>query len=484
MKKRSSLSLLFLLVVVLWAAACHSPATQDEKNESKVATAKTEGQFEHGNKPRDFDYPTGGVELGQGWTSNDGRKVNSKCIDFSVKQDSAQEKSFDGKLIVDKSSLMTQLDVSAESRVQGVVGSGGAKVHFVSSVQVDQEQSNFSVHAQVRNGANYVTPQTNGTVDLSPRYRKLAHKDLAEFRRQCGDSYVSTIFGGAELSAVLTFHVYKLDEKKSISASVEGSGLGGVVSANGSANQTMHKYSESSQFTVSYYEAGGSGDPIPANQEGLIKVIESLPQLAASAPKNFTIRAERYDRLPSWPDKKSDWLYTRYEDIASQYEKLSSLYDSVEIMIQNPNDYVLGRGVSQENLRAMAVKLLDHMKNLKMKAKACLDSSGADCVIENADAISDYEYRVLLPVRYVACQGCIDLDAANQARDRAQKIWADRIAFWRAFAEEKRIDEKQKFWGNMTQGEYAAYMQAKANADIGSRPNIQRRFDQRYHRSG
>jgi hypothetical protein len=452
---------LFLTTVLLLMILCTSSCM---KKESEVPPIKSPDKVAHVTKPRDFDYPKGGIELGQGWSSNEGRKMNPRCIVFSPRQDPAEETVFDSKQVVDKSLLMEQLDVSAEARVKAIVGSGGAKVHYVSSVQVDQEQSNFSAHARVDNGAYYVAPQQNGQIDLSEHYAQMARTNLAEFRRECGDSYVSAIYGGAEIWAFLTFHVYSIDEKKAISESIDGSGWGGVVSASGEANKTMRRYSESKQFTVSYYKGGGNGDPIATDQEGLINAIKSLPNSAKSAPKYFTITVERYDRLPSWPDKKSDWLYTNYEDIASQYEKLSSLNDSVETMIKTPSDYVLGRGVSIATLQTIEVALLDHMKSLKKRANDCLGSDGANCSIDRADEVSDYEFRIQLPVRYVACQGCIDLDKANKSRDQAKLTLDARYAAERGFGSWLHVSDPERFAGDRTHPEQAAYNQALAIA--------------------
>lgn len=455
-----------LSFLALASVGCHPSGTVDHSDESgKLSGSPVQSSDpvvrSDGKKPRDVDYPDGGVELGQGWESTAGQKTNASCIDFTEAKDLAQDKTLDLKEVTDKSSLMNQLDVSAEAQVKGIAGSASAKVKFVSSTKVDEEQSNFSVHARVLNGANFVGPPKSGQIDLKPSYRRLAHSNLTQFLQQCGDSYVLGLIGGAELSAILAFHVYQVDEKKALSVSVSGSGWN-TFEASGSVSQTMNKYASSSQFSILYHEAGGSGDPIPTTQEGLVQVIHGLPSLAQSAPKYFTIKLARYDTLPSWPDKKSDWLYTQYAAIASQYGKFSSLHESVVTMIAKPDDYILDHGVSRSDLDQIEGQLLDHLKRLKQKSADCLDSSGANCKIQSQDKVSDYEYRIRLPIRKVACPAYISLQAAIADAPVKHQQYLKVLNYYQQLAEQLRIEKKQDFWGPNSAPARAADEQAAA----------------------
>jgi hypothetical protein len=363
--------------------------------------------------------------------------------------------------VTDKSSLTNQLDISAEASVNGIAGSASAKMKYVSSVKIDEEQSNFAVLARVTNGSEYVIPTKQGVVDLKPEFARLAKRDLAGFYRQCGDSFVSARMGGAELSAVLSFHVYSVDEKKALSVSVHGSGWGSI-DASGSVSQSMTKYSSTSQFSVSYHEAGGSGDPIPTDQAGLITKIHSLPELAKSAPKYLKIEITRYDSLHSWPSKRSDWLYNAYEVISSQYQRFSSLHESVVRMLQSPSEYVLDKGVTLSDLATLEGQLLARSQSVKKRARECIDSSGTNCTLSTEDQVSDYTFRVRMPIRRAACPACVALDNATQDAAVKLKAWRDAIKYYAAMAEALRINEKQKFWDAQTQNERLAANNAAA----------------------
>jgi hypothetical protein len=57
------------------------------------------------------------------------------CVDFSRVQDAAQDKTMQIVSVDDKSSLMNQLEVSAEVQVKAIGGSGSAKTDFVRNVE-------------------------------------------------------------------------------------------------------------------------------------------------------------------------------------------------------------------------------------------------------------------------------------------------------------------------------------------------------------
>jgi hypothetical protein len=370
-------------------------------------------------RPRDVDYPESGVQLANGWDSRSDEKTSSPCIDFTEFHDTASSKSLDLKEITNKSSMMKSLDVSAEVQVKAIGGGGGsAKTKFATSSNVNEEQSNFTVHAVVANGADYVAPSKDGPVKLTDKYEKLARENLGEFFRECGDSFVAARHGGAELSGLITFLVYSIEEKSSLSASMTASGWG-CLEANANVNQAISRYTENKELAMSYFEVGGSGDPIPTNQAELIKKVSDLPSLAKSDPKFFTITIQRYEDLPNWPGAKKGWSFAGYDSIASQHGKLLSLWKSVKAMQKEPDSYILGRGVDVKDLGPLEVSLSDSVKRLEKDAEHCFESSGADCTIDSRDQISDYEYRIKLPVRKASF--AVDVELTNKLNTLEQK---------------------------------------------------------------
>ena len=388
-----------------------------------TSTASTAAQ-----RPRDVDYPDEGVPLGNGWDSRRSEKTSSSCIEFTDTTDTASSKTLDLREITDKSSLMKTLDVSAEVQVKAIGGGGGsAKTKFATSSNVNVEQSNFTVHAVVANGAHYASPGKDTPVQLKDNYRRLAKDNLREFLRQCGDSFVSARHGGAELSGLITFLVYSKEDKTSVSASMTTSGWG-VLESNVAVNQTMTRYTASQELQMSYFEAGGSGDPIPTNQAELIKKISDLPGLAKSDPKFFTITIRRYEDLPNWPGATRGWAFAGYPAIADQEGKLMSLWQSVTAMQAHPDKYILGGGVGIEDLGKIEGSLNASIKRLDADAKRCFDSSGADCVIDPQDQTSDYEYRIRLPVRKASFAADVELTNTQNILEQKRQLLAAAVA--------------------------------------------------------
>ena len=347
--------------------------------------------------PRVVDYPSAGVQLGNGWDSTVSLKTSSACIRFDKAEDKAEQKTAYIHSISDKSSLMNELQISAEVQVKAAFVSASAKTDFVHNTEVKDEYQNFVARAVVRNGAVYTAPSVaNHNIDLLPRFRSMVSSNPAEFFRQCGDSFVSAQFGGAELDAVLTFRTHSVDDRQNLKVSVEGSGWG--VEAKGSVASALKSYTEKNELTIVYHQLGGSGDPIPTDQAGLDAAIRALPTAAVAAPYFYEIEITRYDSLPSWPAAVAGWKNTAFGRIASRYGQLASLHDQLVAILNQPGDFILGRGVTVASLNALEGKLLTHVRSLSGTAKTCIQSGGQDCAINPADDIQDYAYRVLLPV--------------------------------------------------------------------------------------
>jgi hypothetical protein len=405
------------------------------------------------------DYPDDGVQIGNGWKSGGNLKLLSTCVVFKTAQDGAQNKSVFIRSVTDKSSVMNQLQVSAELQVKAILGSASAKTEFIKKVEVKDEYSNFAVQALVTNGAKYAIPGDNGQVELTQSALKLAGTDPIAFFNQCGDTFVSALYGGAELDAILTFKTHSLDDQSTLKNSIEGSYSG--VQLKASVTSTMQAYAQQSELAISFHQSGGSGDPIPTDQDGLTKAIQNLPSAAAAAPSFYQMEIIRYDSLANWPKASGAWASPDYGRIASQYERFSSLRDQVESILQNPNSFILGRGVTVKQLQDLDDSLLNHLRSLTKVAQACSESNGANCAISPDDRISDYAYRILLPVAQGSFAADRELTAAALDLGSKQKALADaRAAVSKGFQDLLKVALTPEFIERLTAPQQAAATQA------------------------
>jgi len=361
---------------------------------------------------RIVDYPPEGALLGHGWNSVASTSLRIRCIEFAEAQDTSQERVAHIQSVIDSHEFMSDQQISVEFKAKAIVGSASLRATFARQVTIKDSLTNFSVVARVRNGAKFVIPKglaegsgMNAKVDLTTEALNLAKTEPAAFFKQCGDSYIAALHGGAELSGVLTFRQNSDEDRKSITAAVEGSGWG--LELKGSFSETVKRYAATNQLTILVSATGGSGVPIPTDQAGLIENIKRLPADAAAAPAMFDMTLESYDTLPSWPGGAINVVLKDMEAIAGQYWKLKSLYDVIEDIKGEPSRFILKQGVELPALEKLQDELQNRLKSLEESIKMCL--GGQPCTMQVADKVDDYESRILLPVPKRSFDGDVQL---------------------------------------------------------------------------
>jgi hypothetical protein len=367
------------------------------------------------------EYPVDAVDLGQGWHEEQAVKAVATCIDFKPLADTGQEQTMRISVVTDRSDLMNELDVSAEVQVKAIAYSVSGKARYAQTVEIKAESLNFVAHARVDNGVEYTAPaEVAGAkrIDLTPRYRDLARRDPAAFERECGDGFVSAIHAGAELTAILSFAAQSSDERRSLEASMKGSGWG--LEAEGKASGAMKSYAAKSALTISYHQTGGQGNPIPTDQAQFLQAIQGLPALAAQDGVNYRIRVQSYRSLPGYPTVEEGEEGSFRRELATSYGRLTSLRDDVvEILesLESPeikdkkvvpaDDYVDFRRASvvtrMRDLHDEIIKKLREMTRFAAECSYLNDSPqaslNAKCAFPAAlSAARDYDYRIRLPV--------------------------------------------------------------------------------------
>ena len=246
-------------------------------------------------------------------------------------------------------------------------------------------------------GVESVVPPHGGTVRLASAFYTLAKNDPLEFRRQCGDTFVSARYSGAELNGMIAFSHVQSEQSEQLKVSVEGSGWN-VFSASSSLNTEMKRASEHSDLAIHYMESGGAGDPIPTDQPGLIVAVQALPAKAQSAPSFSQAEVLRYEALNDWPGHSESHSIGGIERISSRYQQFSSLRDEVHKIQAKPDDYIIGNGVDLGTLGVLDQELYVHVQRLYVAAKTCSDSAYAICAIDPRDDVTDYTFRARLTV--------------------------------------------------------------------------------------
>ena len=349
--------------------------------------------------PNSTDFPNDGVDLGSGWNSLADSKVNAVCISFAQGKVTGQETSLNLVDVVDTHDLMQALNISADLQVKAMFGSASAKTDYARSVEVKDDNAYFTAHVISLNGATYTAPiaQASGgaRIQILEQYLNLAHTNYPEFLRQCGDSFVSAIHGGAELDARLQFDVHDVTTKSQLASSLNGSVFGSTFSA--SATSKMDEYNTSQALHILYHQTGGSGSPVPTDKAGLLDAVQNLAKTARDAPKPFSITLQRYDTLPGWSLGMQEAHQKNLENIARQYWRYNTIYHLIEEIKTHPESFVLNRGVTLDQLKTLQDTAKQHINSISARGKDCLMSASSICDLNAADMKPDYEYLLQLP---------------------------------------------------------------------------------------
>ena len=128
------------------------------------------------------------------------------------------------------------------SKLTGAAGIGLAEIDLVERIN--------SLQTGLWDTRNVVADGRQ--IDINKTYLDLAASNPGQFFKTCGDSFVSVIHDGAEIIARLQVDAHSIDEKRTLSASLEGSYAGASLSVQASDTpqtlQTNKKLTRKSYF--------------------------------------------------------------------------------------------------------------------------------------------------------------------------------------------------------------------------------------------
>lgn len=387
-----------LLAGIVWS--CQSSNADTSSSNSEPSSFPASGFT------RMVEYPIEGIRLGQGWHDDQGEKAHAVCIEFQEERDDGQEQTMKMEVVTDHSEMMQSMEVSAEVQVKAIAYEVSGKASYAKSVNMKSESMNFVVHAKVSNGVVFTAPlegATNKTVSLTPYYRNLASRNYPEFERQCGEAFISAIYSGAELNAVLSFDEQSSREREDIEASMKGSGWG--FEAEGSARSTMDTYAGNSELRISYHQTGGKGNPIPTDQDGFIAAITRLPRLADEAGYNYRMMVRSYKSLPNYPGRSENPGSIFREQLSTSYGRLLTIHDEIGGVLEDSTDWIFSPGTDTNALRNLQDELKMKLRAQRELARRCAfaedEETPGDAPCElpaDLNTINDYSYRILMPL--------------------------------------------------------------------------------------
>ena len=392
-----------LIIASVFLYACQSSAADDADN-------NTADLFPAKGFTKMTEYPVEGVLLGQGWHNDQGEKAQAVCIEFQEQSDDGQEQTMNLEVVTDHSEMMQSMNVSAEVQVKAIAYEVSGKASYAKNVEMKSDNMNFVAHARVKNGVIFAAPldgERSKMIRLTPTFRNLASRNYPEFKRQCGEAFVSAIYSGAELNAVLSFAEKSSTEREEIEASMKGSGWG--FEAEGSASKKMEEYSKSSELRISFHQTGGKGNPIPTDQQGFTDAIHRLPQLADEAGYNYRIMIRSYNSLPNFPGKSNNSQSIFREQMAISYGRLLTIHDEITDILEDrrgdSGSWVHHTSMNDSLLMNIQDEIKSKLRELRDLARRCALSEddentvGGTCTLpDHLNTMYDYNYQILLPI--------------------------------------------------------------------------------------
>lgn len=368
-------------------------------------------------------YPEAGVQLGTGWHSTRLTKTNENCVLASQTEDRSEKRTQRFDEFSDTASFMTSLSMSAKAKASWIIGaSGSASGSLLRTYNMDMNSLNISVDVRIARGASYLAPKDEGpdqsnAIRLRSGLAQLAASNPMEFRRRCGDAFVSSIFRQSGIQGVYSFRTRTQKERDEIKGKMAGSY--GLFSASASAKQIIDQMGKEGRLSIHYTQLGGAGTKI-ATTEGELRTLVTELGTATDGAAPVEIGITYYSELPNFPQSQNA-TDPDIGQIADQHLRLENLIGAMNDMRQDRAAYGIYDNHALRRIELLQDAAISQRNRLKQTLQDCIGND-RDCVYPADLPRDDYDIRAQLPVRF---SDIPDTEAALAQQDQVlQQIGA------------------------------------------------------------
>lgn len=348
---------------------------------------------------RTVPYPETGAALGVGWRTMMGAQADAYCVDFVPRKDEAQK----GGTIVGEFRLVDKLNETLkESYTFKVKAAGLASAsstpELSGSYDYNVEDQSFAAVTNVFNAPEVADATPEAPLALKTKYLKmLVDGNAQQFVKECGDSFVLRLTGGARLIALASSRSLTEEARSGVKLSYDASGaIGFSVKGTRDDNRTQSRLETTTHFA--YRFVGGSGATGATDVASLKVLIASLNKLAADAPAYWQMDVRRYETLSNWPSGMDlSTVDTRVYLAAAMYGRLRQLEQAAAAALANPGDYI-GDSIFQDDLEAVVTDTRAVMKELAVRIPACSQDAARCNALPQTDRFDYYWYYTRLPL--------------------------------------------------------------------------------------
>jgi hypothetical protein len=224
---------------------------------------------------------------------------------------------------------------------------------------------------------------------LLPQYQDMAANNPAQFRRECGDAFVTALYFGGSIDALMVITGDSASDSSSFSATMEGNYS--LLDLEAKFNTAVQHLSSHSTLEINYAQVGGVGVPVAVKPEELIANVKALTKnlVGASVQTNYAISP--YTRLVGFPNAAETNPTVRR--LAAQYDRLWSIYNTLEDERDHPELYYLDANSKDDIRIAKAVAVKDLVEEIARRLRAC--AKGPSSCDPNIDhlTLDDWQAR-------------------------------------------------------------------------------------------
>lgn len=259
-------------------------------------------------------YPaSGNVELGQGWSGEDGRPKNATCVTFGTTPPVPyQEIRASVSRAADDETLMFSTTFKSSASVSGglsdvLSGSADGSLNISLFHKSTAASNTYVSNIVITNGLESVSPASGPGkamrgVFIAPGAAKILTQSTAEFEKACGRYFVSGIVKGGLLSFVYRLHDASYDDRVKLETAFRMGGSYLSITAKGSSEVTteLERLRTNKNVAVDVTISGGKSMAVPVGVEDAPAIIAGFAKSIAENPKPSFVVLTPYEDLPNW----------------------------------------------------------------------------------------------------------------------------------------------------------------------------------------
>lgn len=249
-------------------------------------------------KDQEYDY-SARASLLRGWDKDGNRITEESCVE-GIPRDSKSilVRAVDYSEVFDRETINLAFKLTADA----TYGAATAKTEYARKVDVDRSSRVIIGTASISGGGQVVGSAarlTTRALEVLGDTKRTKADRLSDFFTLCGDSWISEIRHGAQLSTV--FRVALNNETIDETFKLGGGFDAGAAKARADAESTLKNQKEQSSIKFEQRRWGGPEVVAATTATGVMKQLQDFSNAPSNEITPFTLIVSNYQSLGNWP---------------------------------------------------------------------------------------------------------------------------------------------------------------------------------------